>query len=113
MKMVRVLCFLYSLFWQMQQGVLVISVSFPDVIGAFAPTVRTALVHAIPAFRIAKIIAFTHKTFAILIDAELDFYLSMPFHKLILFTSETLNMEWKQPRYSFLLCVNISFIRSH
>jgi len=47
------------------QETLVISVSFPDVVGTFAPTVRTTLVHAIPAFRIAKITTLTHKTFAI------------------------------------------------
>jgi hypothetical protein len=40
---------------------LVISVSFPDVVGTFAPTVSTTLVHAILAFRIAKITTLTHK----------------------------------------------------
>jgi hypothetical protein len=46
------------------QEALVILVSFPDVIGTFAPTVRTTLVHAIPAFRIAKNPTLTHKEYA-------------------------------------------------
>lgn len=47
------------------QEALVISVSFPDVVGTFAPTIRTTLVHAIPAFRIAKNPALPHNAFAI------------------------------------------------
>ena len=60
---------------------LIISVSFPDVKGALTPTVRTALVHAIGAFRIAKITSFTHKTFSIIVDAALDICLPTLFHR--------------------------------
>ena len=35
--------------------------SFPYVVGTFAPTVRTTLVDAIPTFRITKITTLTHK----------------------------------------------------
>jgi hypothetical protein len=45
--------------------VLVIPVSFPDVVGTFAPTIAATLIDAIPAFRIAKNPPLTHKAFAI------------------------------------------------
>ena len=47
------------------QKALVIPISFPDVIGTLPPTVRTTLVNAIPAFRIAEKSTLTHETFAI------------------------------------------------
>ncbi len=66
------------------QEELVIPVSFPDVNGALAPTIRTALVNAISAFRIAEITSFTHKAFPQMIDAALDFPLPI--------TSRSLNL---------------------
>jgi len=44
---------------------LVISVSFPDVIGALAPAVTVALVNTVSTLRIAERFTLTHKTFAI------------------------------------------------
>jgi hypothetical protein len=57
----------YFLFFTSQtfQEALIVPVSFPDIIGALTPTVRTTLVHAIPAFRIAEISRLTHKAVSI------------------------------------------------
>jgi len=68
-----VLFYLFSS--QTFQVALVIPVSFPDVIRTFTPTVRTTLIDAIPAFRIAKNPPLTHKNFAINNYMELDFCL--------------------------------------
>jgi len=57
-----VLFYLFSS--QTFQVALVIPVSFPDVVGTFAPTVRITFVDAISAFRIAKNPAFAHKEYA-------------------------------------------------
>jgi hypothetical protein len=64
------------------QEALIVPVSFPDVVGTLTPTVRTTLVHAIPAFRIAEISRLTHKAFSIITDAKLDFCLSILRHRL-------------------------------
>jgi hypothetical protein len=42
------------------QETLVVAVSFPDVIGAFAPAVRSTFINAVSALRIAEEISSTH-----------------------------------------------------
>jgi hypothetical protein len=76
------------------QGVSVIPISFPDVIGTLTPTVGTTFVHAIPTFRIAKITTLTHKTFANIIDAELDFCL--PVCGVLLNIADAVSIWWKR-----------------
>jgi hypothetical protein len=81
----------YSFFFTSQtfQEPLVIPVSFPDVIGALAPTVTVALVNTVSTLRIAERFTLTHKAFSIITDAKLDFCLSILRHKPVLsnFTS--------------------------
>jgi hypothetical protein len=69
----------YFLFFTSQtfQEPLVILISFPDVIGALAPTVTVALVNTVSTLRIAERSTLTHKAFSIITDAKLDFCFSM------------------------------------
>jgi hypothetical protein len=56
----------YFLFFTSQtfQEPLVIPISFPDVIGALAPTVTVALVNTVSTLRIAERFTLTHKEYA-------------------------------------------------
>jgi hypothetical protein len=48
---------------QTVQGALIISVSFPDVIGTLAPTVTATLVNAVSTLRQVKKPTLAHKAF--------------------------------------------------
>ncbi len=67
--------FVFSL--QTFQKVSVVLFSLPDVKGALPPTLTVAFVYATPTIWRIKISSITHKTSPMLIDAELDFYLSI------------------------------------